>query len=405
MLVFLRFLIRIFFIFLGLIFLGLATIYIGHKYIFPISYRETSQIPDIKKDGFCFGVNCQESPETAEEFISLFANQIKAYDKNASSIWPNNQVVDLHIIVQSIESNKSWLISPQGDFKSLTKKELKELSHIRNKYSVGFNPFESDDIRGVYLALSEKEIKNVLEYEKYQYLGTYDLFLTFSHEMFHHEEQDKNWASPDTISNRSRNPRLKDIKARTNRNFLFNQILKANAAKTSSEKDSLILQVLSNYEYYKTNYPEDFEATKYFDRIEGTAHYFEIIASLYSAYPKQIDSEESLKKALRVLAENDSVKPYDDPGTDSESYGIGAWTGFLLDDVQQDSRDWKKEIMENPNVTPLDILAEQYLGKTLPEPIIPSSDLEEKVKLAIEEKENQKVAPKIFRMLYQLIFN
>lgn len=402
---FLKFLKYAFFIFLACIVLGLAAIYIGHKLIFPVPYSETVTIPDIQKDGFCLGVNCRPHPKTAKEFIPVFAEQIKTYNQIAPSIWPDNHVTNLHLIVQSIETSKSWLISPQGKIKRLTTEELKKLSPIRSKYDVGFNPFQKDSIHGLYLALSEKGLTNVLEYEKYQYLGTYDLFLTFSHEMFHQAEQDEHWASPETISNSSRNPRLEDSEARTVRNFLFHQILDTYAVENFSERESMILQIISNYEYYKKTYPEDFRAAKYFDRIEGTAHYFEIISSLYSAYPDQINSEDSLKKALRLLAQSKAAKPYDDPGVDSESYVIGAWTGFLLDDIQQDSAEWKKEIMENPETTPLDILAEYYQEKMLPKPIIPSPEMEEKVKKAIEEKENKKVAPAIFRMLYQLIFS
>lgn len=60
--------------------------------------------------------------------------------------------------------------------------------------------------------------------------------------------------------------------------------------------------------------------------------------------------------------------------------------------------------MNNPNVTPLDILANYYTDSTLPEVKAPSAATVERVNASIDEFNNKKVAPGIFRMLYQLIF-
>lgn len=307
-------------------------------------------------------------------------------------------------MVQSIESSKSWSISPKGEVVKLSKQELKELCPVRPKYNIGFAKFNNDSIKGVYLALSEEGLNNVLEFQKYQYLGTYDLFLTYSHEMFHMLEQDGRWASPDTVYNRARNPRVEHIDARIERHLIYELLLEANASLSVAHRDSITLQVLANYNHYKATYPDDLNAAKYYDRMEGIAHYYEIVSSLYRAYPNQVYSDETLANALRVLAASDNIKPYDSPAIDSESYVIGAWTCFLLDQVSEDSNDWKHEIMNNPNVTPLDILANYYSDSTLPEVKAPSAGTVERVNASIEEFNNKKVAPGIFRMLYQLIF-
>lgn len=387
-----------------IIVLALATIFIGHKFVFPIPFSETTTIPDIKEDGFCFGVNCQPKSKTVDEFLPVFATQMKNYNTIAPSLWPENKVVNLYAAVESIESGKSWLISPRGEIKTLTTDELKELCPARARYNIGFTPFKNDSIQGVYLALSEDALKNVLEYQKYQYLGTYDLLLTYSHEMFHQLEQDNNWVSPQTVQNSSRNPMLDNAAARTERFQLYQLLLKANAAPSASVRDSLISQVLSNYQHYKNTYPDDYKSAEYFDRIEGTAHYYEIVSSLYSAYPREVNSAETLKRALMVLAQNENQKPYQEAGIDNESYIIGAWTGFLLDELQEDNSLWKREIMQNPDLTPLDILAQVFEGKTLPSPVKPSKELEEQIKSSIQAQKDKKVAPGIFRMLYQLIF-
>lgn len=384
--------------------LVLATIFVGHKLIFTIPYSATSTIPDIQADGFCLGVNCQNSPRTVEAFIATFANQIKHYNINAPSLWPDNRVVNLHAAVESIERNKSWLISPSGEIKVLTTDELRELCPVRNRYNTGFSHFKNDTLKGVYLALSEDALGNILEYEKYQYLGSYDLLLTYNHEMFHMLEQDEKWASPDTIYNRARNIRIDDVEARIERQLIYTLLVQAYAAQTPEQRDSIVLQAISNFENYKHIHNNDFKAAEYFDRIEGTAHYYEIISALYSAYPSQIFSFETVSKALKAIARSNNPKPYEAPGLDNEGYIIGAWAGFLLDEIQDDNTQWKLQIIENPNITVLDILAQVYAENTLPEPLVASSEFIEKVENAIQEVKDKKVAPAIFRMLYQLIF-
>lgn len=351
-----------------------------------------------------FWVYCQNAPKTVDAFIPVFAGQIKNYNKIAPSLWPDNKVVNLSELVQSIEHNKAWLISPVGEMRTLSSKEVKELSPTRPRYNIGFAPFKNDTMQGVYLALSEEALKNVLEFERYQYLGTYDLLLTYNHEMFHQLEQDQTWASPDSIQNRGRSPRYDDAEARTERHLIYQLLLQAYAANTSAQRDSLLLQLLANYEQYKNKNKTDFVSAKYFDRIEGTAHYYEVVSSLYSAYPDQIYSSATLRNGLKTFAKSSNPKPYDAPGLDNESYVIGVWTGFLLDELQEDNSKWKIEIMKNPELTPMEILNTMYSNNSLPAPVPPTKAMEDEVRSSIEKARNKKVAPGIFRMLYQLIF-
>lgn len=104
------------------------------------------------------------------------------------------------------------------------------------------------------------------------------------------------------------------------------------------------------------------------------------------------------------MAQSNNPKPYEDPGIDSESYIIGACAGFLLDELQEDNTMWKKQIMESPDLTPLDILAQSFEGEALPHAVNPTKELQDKVIASIQDKKDKKVAPQIFRMLYQLIF-
>lgn len=325
--------------FISFIFLIYATVFIGHKLIFPVPFSDVQSVADITNDEFCFGVGCQPVISGVEEFMPIFANQIKIYNENAPLYWPDNNVVNQYALVQSIEKNKAWLVSPDGNLEPITKKRVKELSRLRSPYDTGFNLFEKDDTSGVYLALSEKELNNFLSFEKYPYLGTYDLFLTYSHELFHIIEQGKNWKYSKTISNMGRNDRLDNKEARFKRSLMYQQVLAAVAESDSQAKEELILDVISTYKDYKENYPGDFEDGKYFDRVEGSAHYFEIVTSLYSAYPDQVNSEETLEAALILLAGN--IDPYSEIGLVFESYTIGGWTGVLLDQIQADKTSGK----------------------------------------------------------------
>lgn len=58
----------LFLTFIGLILLGLLTVYVGHKWIYPVPYSETQTVPDIKSDGFFAGIGF-----TMSVFITLLA--------------------------------------------------------------------------------------------------------------------------------------------------------------------------------------------------------------------------------------------------------------------------------------------------------------------------------------------
>lgn len=61
-------------------------------------------------------------------------------------------------------------------------------------------------------------------------------------------------------------------------------------------------EALATYEDYKVQFPDDYANSQYFDRMEGTAHYFEIGACLYAAYPSKIKNENDLHRAWSLLA-------------------------------------------------------------------------------------------------------
>lgn len=387
-----------------LIVLVLAIVFIGHKFIFKV---ETSSIPtvaDIKADGFCFGVGCHNQSKNEEEYVKVLAEQIKIYNSKAPDLWVSNSVLGFYALVESIENDKSWLISPDGAINSLSSQTVNELAPDRPRMYVGFSRFEKDGIKGIYLALSEKDINNVLSFQKYQHLGTYDLFITYCHELFHMEEQTK-WAlTTEKIANKGRNDRFEDTEARILRNHLYRQLLSAVAANDSIQKRRLTLDVIATFNDYKHKFKNDYTSALYFDRIEGTAFYYELISSLYSAYPEKVYSPETLNNALIALAGNSNG--YAETGLLIESYWIGGWTCVLLDQLSEGNSElWKQQLMQNPKSTPMQLLADQFSVEQLPPP------------LPIEEKERNKVLSLVkmqseqgpnytglFRMLYDMIF-
>lgn len=389
---------------ISLIVLVFGIVFIGHKFIFKVETSNTSTVADIKADGYCFGVGCHKHSVNAEEYVKVLAEQIKIYNSIAPDLWPDNSVVGYYALVESIENDKSWLISPDGKIEASNTKKNKELAPDRPRMYLGFSKFEKDNIKGMYLALSEEDILNMLCFQSYYHLGTYDLFITYSHELFHMIEQDKwKWTKGD-IENIGRSDRLDDTEARIQRNKIYRQILTAVATEDSVQKKKYTLDAIASFNAYKQNFEKDYSSALYFDRIEGTAFYYELMSSLYSAYPNQIHSLESLNKALVTLAANSNG--YDETGLTVESYFIGGWACVLLDQLYDgDTESWKQQIMQSPELTPMQLLADQFSDQTLPQPIPIKEEERNKVLSLVQlQRDNGANYVGFFRVMYDMLF-
>jgi hypothetical protein len=217
--------------------------------------------------------------------------------------------------------------------------------------------------------------------------------ITFTHEQFHSEEQIK-WRSTDDIPNMDKDEFLENVAARSKRELLQKQLLRA-----VSEPDhpQLILEALSTYEDWKKQFPEDYKNSTYFDRIEGTAYYYEIVSSLYIGYPDQIKSKGDLHKALALLATREDI--YVDYGLVAEGYSVGGFACVLLDRFVYD---WQNQLMNDPEATPVEMLYQHFQGEVLPEPRQLTQNDIDAVSEKIQSKEN--VNPMIFRFLYDILF-
>ncbi|MCL2680751.1 MAG: hypothetical protein FWF11_04715 [Coriobacteriia bacterium] len=367
-------------------------VFLGHKVLFPVP---TSDVPSIEAatDGILtLGVQAHmPQPATIDEYVDVLARQVKRYNEVAPKLWHENALTNQSIIVEEIGKNDFWLIEPDGTIKSLSKDEVLERGAQRTPYFNGFSQFDG----GMYVAVAENDITNYLLFEEYPHLGTYDPFITFVHEGFHVQQED--WAEMDEVPNRGRGEFLEDTAARAKRNLLLRQVLKAVSEPNNTQP---MFDALATYEDYKAQFPDDYKASIYTDRIEGTAYYYELISCLYSAYPAQIKDESDLESALSLLATREDV--YVDYGLVVEGYMIGGFTCVLLDRYVDG---WQAKLMDDPEMTPLEMLYQHFDEEALPAAVQLTQAEIDALGVRIQDSSDAGTGPYLlFRFLYDFLF-
>ena len=343
-------------------------VYLGHKVFFKEAAppapaaKAASSVPTIEAatDGkLMLGMQAHKTqPKTLEEYLPIAAAQLKKYNEVAPSLWPDNPLVNQTFILEGLESKKLWLITPDGTVSPLSDEDAKKYNFKRDAYPGGFSFFEG----GFYCVVSEKEVADYSIWQKYLHLGTYDAIIFLIHEGFH--ETQRAWAETDDISNGDRNEFLENTEARAKRALLEKQLLKA---VNKPGDTALILDALATYQDWKTQFPDDYKNSLYADRWEGTAYYYELIASLYAGYPDQIKNKDDLTRALALLASRDDV--YVDYGLVKEGYAVGGFACMLLDRLEEG---WEKRLMNDPTATPIEMLSQHFKDKALPTPAQPT---------------------------------
>jgi hypothetical protein len=369
-------------------------IFLLNKVFFKQDFSNVPTIQAVTNSAFTFGVQEHTShPSTVEDFIPILGQQLKIYNEIAPTLWYNNALVNQTLFVEQIRGNKFWKIAPDGTVTILSKKEFmnysEEYGFSRNAYVNGFSPYDN----GMYLAIADDDVANVLNWQQYLHLGTYDAMITFAHEIFHSEEQIK-WQSADDIPNIDRDEFMENVAARGKRELLQKQLLRAISEPSHPQ---LVLEALATYEDWKIQFPEDYKNSITFDRLEGTAYYYEIVSSLYSGYPDQIKSKEDLHNAIALLATREDI--YVDYGLVAEGYNVGGFACMLLDRFVDG---WQNQLMNDPEATPIEMLYQHFKGEILPEPKQLTQNDIDAVSEKIQGKEN--VNPMIFRFLYDILF-
>ena len=365
--------------------------FLGHKVFFREVTSSAPTIEAVSNERFTLGVQAHpEQPATLDAFIPVLAEQLQRYNAIAPELWPNNPLVEQTLIVEGLRSKKFWLITPDGAATPLKKSEALSYGFTRNAYVDGFSFFDG----GMYYAFSDEDLTNYLKWQKYLHLGTHDAALFFTHEGFHRTQS--NWRKTDDIANRERGEYLENTPSRAKRALLQKQIL---AAVNNPGNTPLILDALATYVDWQTEFPDEYQDSVYFERIEGTANYYEYITGLYMGYPDQIKNSNDLDGALALLASRDDV--YVGHGLVRECYTTSGFACVLLDRLESD---WKERLMEDPEATPMEMLRQHFLNETLPSPRELSQSEIDAVGAEIQQQKANSVLPRVFKLIYDLLY-
>lgn len=369
-----------------------GAVFVGHRFLFKTRSSETPTIPPAQNAEFTLGVQAHAQPSTMDGYILLLAEQVKNYSRVAPKLWSDNALVDRLVIVEAVDSGKFWRIAPDGTVTPLSRDDALDCGLERMAYSGGFSEFDG----GIYLSVSEDDLRNVLLYQQYLHLGSYDPFITFTHEDFHGAEQAK-WADVKDMPNTQREEFTENTAARAKRDLLQRQLLRAIAAPGDT---ALILDALATYDDYKAQFPDDFKNSAFADRIEGTAYYYELISCLYSSYPDKVKTEDDLTRALALLATREDV--YVDHGLVKEGYNVGGFACILLDRLEDD---WQPRLMKDAKLTPIEMLREHFAGEALPAPQpLTQADVDDVAEEINAPPEGDSGPARLFDALYQLLF-
>ncbi|WP_438905902.1 hypothetical protein, partial [Enterococcus sp. AZ150] len=383
-----RIVLKIFLVIICLVGIVYALVFVGHKVIFQPPFTAEPTIKPLEKDGFILDAASHEQPQTMEEYISILAQQTKAYNDHIDSYWPNNKEKNQYILAKSLDEDGAYLIAPNGDIKKMTASEFKEYNVSSINTEGQWAPFEKNGISGAYMAIHPKGLKNYYTFQKYYHLGTYDQFLSYSHELFHSLNQ-KEWSTEDNYPNMDRNDYLEDTESRRIRMLLQQQL--ALAISDENNREQHTQDAVATYLYYQEKKGND-DPSLLYDRLEGTAFYYELISALYAGYPDQINNQNDAYKALEVILADDNPA-YRSTGATAEGYTVGGFAGILLDlkalDKNEDPNKWKETIEKNAWTTPMTLLADAYKDQSLP--AVKSIPTEKKYEEWIAEVE--KVAP------------
>jgi len=333
-------------------------------------------------NGFTLGYESRDSqPETVDEFIPIFAEQYKRYNEAALEIWPGNTLHNVPYIIEDVDTNRLWLIEPDGTVSTLSEDEAKEMGLVQ-RHKVGFamgafgdfyvyddrgnivsQSFTAENFKGMYFTINQESMDNIERWGKWPHVSTFDVLRFSIHESFHTYEQSKwQWQPIEERANyETKDQFFEATDARIKRDLLIKQL---QAAVSSMGDKKLVLDVLATYADYKENFNEDYVNALYWDRAEGTAEYAEFLTSIYSYFPDQIKSEEDAYRALAQLGTLDLYRLLV-CGVIDEAYMTGAFAGILLDML---GIDWKTQFMNDPMLTPMEMLYQNFKDETLPAP-------------------------------------
>ena len=336
-------------------------VFLGYKALVKQEHPEAPNAPTVEPSNepvtngrFTFGPQAHAShPTTLKEFMPTLAKQLATYNKVAPDLWPGNTNVNQTLVVEDLTNGTYWLIKPDGAFAEVREKDVEHYGYERLAYPNGFSFFTG----GMYLALDEQELADPSSWQKYLHLGSYDAIIWLIHEGFH--EAQRAWAER-ALTNGDREDHLDDVPARIQRAQLQKQLFHAVSHPGDTEA---ILAALATYEDWKTRFPQDYEDSLNADRYEGTALYYEMVASLLVGYPDQVKNLKDVDDALTLLATREDA--HLGHGLVIEGYSIGGFASVILDRLDPE---WKQRLMAEPAATPIELLRQHFADQKLPTP-------------------------------------
>ena len=335
----------------------------------------------IFSDGFSFS---QLPVRDIESYIPYLAVQIREFNRIAPTLWVNNPVVDVSFLMSDSAMERFWLIHPDGYIEDMNFEQASAHGFPADMEFLLFTFFE--DGSGIYMRFSEDvvtdEVANARALLNPHRGDPFSMFTFGIHELFHYLEQGHNWAENmempedmeafyyefsswsqeeqdafvmqmhEAFPNLDREEFLWDTEARAVRHTMLRQIFRALA---DPNDEGLVLDLLATYEHYRTNFPEDHRMSVEWDRIEGTAQYFDVLSILMVSHLVDFADVREVLAQLALYAE--SHNSFFHYGLVKEGYVMG-WVGFLLNRYMEPSV-WQQRFIDDPNATFLGILSEQ----------------------------------------------
>ncbi|MDR2168350.1 MAG: copper amine oxidase N-terminal domain-containing protein [Clostridiales bacterium] len=312
---------------------------------------------------FTLGIPAQEPlPASLEEFIPTLAIHIQRYNQLTADFWPN-VANNVFLAIDNRDTGQLWMILPDGEFFLMSDAQIEALGAQRAQFDEGWQELTWNGLRGLYYATTEHEVTDRERIYRMVHVGTYEGIANFTHYVMHILEQ-PNWVISSEIyeHNSDRLEYLEETEARAVRWLMQRQMLLALA---NPGDERLLLDVAATIGRWLSEFPQDALNALAMDRIEGTAEYFEMVASLAAAYPGQIYSRADVDRAMSELAhwhfENATVF-----GVVSESYMIGAYAGMLLTRI---APGWQNALINDGRATAITLFYEHFSGIALPAPV------------------------------------
>lgn len=354
----------------------------------------------LENEEFRIGHGTKPQPATLDDYVQQTASQIGKFNKRAESFWPGTSFDGAVVYFISNDRKNAWKVEYDGSYTKVENVKSVPRHGSVLGYEMEFFPLrvEIDGVKGMVIVISQDALLDQKSYEKYTHLGTYDPLLTYIHEGFHLFAQDGDrWENAD-VSTAIRENALDNLEARKLRTYTLK--LLSRALQDEENRDLYMKQAVKLHQEYKTTFVKEYERVRYFERIEGTASYYEVVASLQVSYPETIH-ETNYAKAVALWSTH--RRPEEVLGASHEAYELGILAGVLLD-LKSDPSEWKEKIERDPETTPMDLIEGLYTKEELDEVDVPEISEEFALSLLEPIDRGQAVKNNLLGFLYHVFF-